>query len=166
MDGALRPHPSQTREHAAGRPCRARQYRAGTRRTAGYASLGAMIGRDAELAAIRGLLDGARLGHGAALVLYGEPGIGKSALLDAAAEMADGMSVLRCVAVESETELAFAGLHQLVWPLLKRLDNLPPEQAAAMRGAIGLGPPSGDRLLVAIALLTLLADAAEDRWSH
>jgi DNA-binding CsgD family transcriptional regulator len=122
-----------------------------------------MIGRDAELAAIRSLLDSARRGQGSALILYGEPGIGKSALLDTAAESAADMTVLRCAAVESETELAFAGLHQLVWPLLGRLDHLPAEHAAAMRGAIGLGPPSGDRMLISIALLTLLADVAEEK---
>jgi DNA-binding CsgD family transcriptional regulator/tetratricopeptide (TPR) repeat protein len=120
-----------------------------------------LVGRDAELAAIRGLLGAARRGQGAALVLHGEPGIGKSTLLDAAAESAEGMTVLRCAGVESETELAFAGLHQLVWPLLDQLDHLPEEQAAALRGAIGLGQPSGDRLLIAIALLTLFADVAE-----
>ncbi len=122
-----------------------------------------MVGRDAELKVLRGLLDAAQRGHGGGLVVYGEPGIGRSTLLEAAAEGAPGMRVLRCAGVESETELAFAGLHQLAWPLLDRLDSLPATQATALRGAIGLGEPSGDRLLVGIALLTLLAVVAEEK---
>ncbi len=122
-----------------------------------------MVGRDAELAILRGLLDAAQHGHGGALVVFGEPGIGRSTLLEAAAESAPGMLILRCAGVESETELAFAGLHQLAWPLLDRLDALPAAQATALRGAIGLGEPSGDRLLVGIALLTLLSVVAEEK---
>jgi DNA-binding CsgD family transcriptional regulator len=122
-----------------------------------------VVGRDSELAILRGLLNAAQQGHGGGLVVYGEPGIGRSTLLDTAAEIGQGMMVLRCAGVESETELAFAGLHQLTWPLVDRLDSIPATQATALRGAIGLGEPSGDRLLVGIALLTLLAVVAEER---
>jgi len=96
-------------------------------------------------------------------VLAGEPGIGKSTLLGYAAEQAAGMRVLRAVGVESEVELPFAGLHQLLWPVLEHIAHLAPPQAAALRGAFGLEAAPGDRFLVAVALLTLLAEVAEDR---
>ena len=121
-------------------------------------------GRAAELAAIEHLLVSASQRRSGALVLTGEAGIGKTALLSSAAQLADGMQVLRVVGVESETELAFAGLHQLLWPLHDGIDGLPPPQAAALRAAFGLAaaPPGGPNpFLVAVATLTLLAEAAE-----
>ncbi|QLY28493.1 AAA family ATPase [Nocardia huaxiensis] len=122
-----------------------------------------LVGRVAEQHALDRLLDRAKAGAGAALVLVGEPGIGKTALLDYAIERAGGMRVLRCRGVPSESDLAFAALHELLWPLLDRLDGLPPTQALALRGALGLGEPHGNQLLIGVAVLTLLADLAEEQ---
>ena len=122
-----------------------------------------LYGRIEERRTIDLALEGARSGRSSVLVLGGEAGIGKSALLAHAAEQAGGMRVLRAVGVESEGELPFAGLHQLLWPVLDRLDLLAPPQAAALRGAFGLEDAPGDRFLVAVALLTLLAEVAEER---
>src|SRR6185295_2012407 len=96
------------------------------------------------------------------LVLRGEAGIGKTALLDYVAEQADGCRVVRVVGVQAEMELAFAGLHQLCAPLLDGLGTLPAPQAHALRVAFGTeegGAPN--RFLVAVAALGLLAEAAE-----
>ncbi len=122
-----------------------------------------LYGREPEQAAITGLLADARAGRSRVLVLRGEAGIGKTTLLDYACEQAADMRLLRCNGVESEIELAFAGLHQLVWPVADRIDGLTTTQAAALRGAVGLNGTAGDRFGVATALLTLLADAAEER---
>jgi DNA-binding CsgD family transcriptional regulator len=126
-------------------------------------------GRDAELAAIDGLLARARDGISGSLLLTGEPGAGKSALLAAAADRASGAGgtggarVLRAQGVESESELAFAALHQLLLPVLDRLDRLPAPQADAVGAALGLRRAgTGDRFLVAAGVLSLLAEAAED----
>lgn len=121
-------------------------------------------GRAAEIATIEQLLVSAFRQRSGVLVLTGEAGIGKTALLSFAAQRADTMQVLRVVGVDSETELAFAGLHQLLWPLHERIDALPPPQALALRGALGLAAaPAGgpNPFLVAVATLTLLAEAAE-----
>ena len=92
-----------------------------------------------------------------ALVPRGEPGIGKSALVAYALERAGGMRVLPATAVEVEIELPFAGLHQLLWPVLDRADSLPGVQGAALRGAFGLTAERvDDRFLVSVALLGLL----------
>jgi predicted ATPase len=122
-----------------------------------------LYGRTEERRTIDLALDGARSGRSSVLVLAGEPGIGKSTLLGYAAEQAAGMRVLRAAGVESEVELPFAGLHQLLWPVLDRIGVLAPPQAAALRGAFGLEAAPGDRFLVAVALLTLLAEVAEER---
>ncbi|MEV4507417.1 LuxR C-terminal-related transcriptional regulator [Dactylosporangium sp. NPDC049525] len=120
-------------------------------------------GREADRAAVGSVLDRARAGHCAVLVVRGDPGIGKSALLDDAAAGATGMTVLRCAGVETEAEVPFASLHQLLAPALTRAKHLPDVQAAALRGALGLGPAAGgDQLLVGVAVLTLLAELAED----
>ncbi|SDS94202.1 helix-turn-helix transcriptional regulator [Actinopolymorpha singaporensis] len=126
-----------------------------------------LVGRKAERARIGALLDDARAGASAALVLRGEPGIGKTALLDHAAESAAGLRVLRAAGVESEAELPFAGLHQLLRPVLGRLPALPGPQRRALEGAFGLGTSpaaagAGDRFLLGAAVLSLLAEAAED----
>jgi AAA ATPase-like protein len=119
-------------------------------------------GRDAELAEIDKLLNGMREGFGGALVIQGDAGIGKSALLDLAALRAGDMTVIRGVGVESETEFAFAGLHLLLSPYVHLVDRLPEPQAAALRGALGLGhTPDQDRFLVGLGVLTLLSDIAE-----
>ena len=86
------------------------------------------------------LLDAVRGGESRALVVRGEPGVGKTALLDYLAEQASGCRVVRVAGVESEMELAFAGVHQLCAPMLYRLERLPAPQGAALRTAFGLGP--------------------------
>ena len=123
-----------------------------------------LYGRDSERASIGALLDAARASRSGALVLRGEAGIGKSALLLDTRERAADMHVLTARGVESEAELPFAGLHQLLRPVLNRIDDLPPPQARALQGALGLAERAGeDRFLISAACLTLLADLAERR---
>ncbi|MBB5785150.1 ATP-binding protein [Nonomuraea jabiensis] len=124
-----------------------------------------LIGRVEEQAAIDRLLMDARSGRSGALVVRGKAGIGKSALLDYAAEAAgDDIRVLRGAGFEPEMELPFAGLHLLLRGALDGVDRLPDGQAAALRGALGMGRASGgDRFLAGLAVLTLLADLAERR---
>ncbi|MES9607075.1 AAA family ATPase, partial [Actinomadura sp. NPDC000929] len=124
-----------------------------------------LYGRDGELAAIDGLLDRARAGRSGALVLRGEAGIGKSALLDHAAGAADGMRVLRGTGVETESTMPYAGLHLLLGRHLDRIGGLPDAQAEALRAALNMGGPEAesDRFLVGLAVLTLLSDLAEER---
>lgn len=120
-----------------------------------------LYGRSAETAAIGDLIDRAGKGHGGALVLRGEAGAGKTALLDLAASRGGPMRVLRTTGVEAEADLAFAALHQLLLPVTGLLDALPEPQAEAVRGALGLAPAgSGDRFLLAAGVLSLLAEAA------
>jgi DNA-binding CsgD family transcriptional regulator len=110
------------------------------------------------------LLDSVHAGESQALVVRGVPGVGKTALLDYLAEHASGCRVVRATGVESEMELAFAGLHQLCAPMLDRLPRLPGPQGAALRRAFGLGPGSApDRFLVGLAVLSLLSDVAEEQ---
>ncbi len=121
-----------------------------------------LYGREAERSTIATLLDGARAGHSGVLVLRGEAGVGKSALLADAAHRAGDMQVLRVHGVESESEFAFAALHQLLHPALAHLDDLPPHQAKALRVALGLSQGEGeDRFAVALAALGVLSEAAE-----
>jgi hypothetical protein len=121
-------------------------------------------GRDAECATLDGLLDAVRGGEGRTLVLRGEPGVGKTALLDYAIGSAPELRVLRTVGVESEMELAFASLHQLCLPMLDRLARLPGPQQIALGAALGLrGGQAPDRFLVALATLGLLSEAADER---
>jgi hypothetical protein len=123
-----------------------------------------LYGRQAEQRAIDNLLARAREGRSAAVVVRGEAGIGKTALLDYAAVAADGMLVLRAVGIETEAELAFAGLHLLLRPVLDRIEALPGPQATALRGALGLSEiGSRDRFLAGLAVLSLMSDLAEDR---
>lgn len=121
-------------------------------------------GRSGERQTLERLLDGARVGRSGALVLRGEAGVGKTALLHHAAEAADGFRVLQVAGVEAERELPFAGLHQLCGPLLEELDALPAPQQDALRVSFGLasGAPR-DRFLVGLATLTLLAHVADTR---
>jgi DNA-binding CsgD family transcriptional regulator len=120
------------------------------------------LGRLTEREALEGLLQDARDGRSAVLVVRGEPGVGKSALLRLVTQAADGFHIAQIAGVESEMELPFAGLHQLCAPLLTRLDGLPQPQERALRVALGLtaGEPP-DRFLVALGALTLVADASE-----
>ncbi len=123
-----------------------------------------LYGRDAERSLLGGLLDGARASRSAVLVIRGEPGAGKSALLDDARQAADGMTVLAARGIESEAQLPFAALHQLTRPALEHLGQLPGPQAGALRRALGLEEGEGDdRFLVSLAVLSLLAEAAEQR---
>ncbi|MFE6926005.1 AAA family ATPase [Nocardia sp. NPDC057663] len=118
-------------------------------------------GREAEQATIDDLLTGARAGRSGALVLRGEAGIGKSALLDYAA--AQGIPTVRSAGIESEAELPFAALHLLVRPGMELVRRLPPRQRDAMEAAFGLGDSTpADRMLIGLALLTLLAEEAAD----
>src|SRR3954453_20648809 len=99
-----------------------------------------LLGRAAECERIDALLARARAGSSGVLVIRGEPGIGKTALLDHAAASARGARVLRSRGVESEVEIAFAGLHALLRPALGALDRLPDPHADALRAAFGLVP--------------------------
>jgi DNA-binding CsgD family transcriptional regulator len=121
-----------------------------------------LYGRDDERAVLDDLLAGAAAGRSGALVITGEPGIGKTALLDHAAS-ATAARLLRATGAESEAELPFAGLQLLLRPVLGSLDALPEVQATALRGALGLaatGVP--DRFLVGLAVLSLLSEVAGD----
>ncbi|HEY1520173.1 MAG TPA: ATP-binding protein, partial [Solirubrobacteraceae bacterium] len=121
-------------------------------------------GRRDECAALDGLLQGARSGRSGVLVIRGEAGVGKSALLDYAIGSASGMRVARASGVESEMELAFAVLQQLCAPLLDRLEGLPAPQRHALEIVFGLSDgPAPDRFFVGLAVLGLLAEAAEER---
>ena len=123
----------------------------------------ALIGRERECASIDGLLERALAGEAGTLVVRGEAGIGKSALLEYAARTASEITVLRATGVEAESDIAFAGLYGLVRPVLEKLDELPGTQREVLAGALGLAPSAGaDRLLVSAAVLSLLAAAAEE----
>jgi DNA-binding CsgD family transcriptional regulator len=123
-----------------------------------------VVGREAERARIRALLEAARRGRTAALVLVGEPGIGKTALLDDACAHSSGMRVLRATAVESESTLSFAGLHALLRPLLDLLPKLDEPQARSLRVALSLADGDvPDPLAVNAGTLALLAEAAAER---
>ena len=123
-----------------------------------------LAGRGTECARLDQLLADAHLGRSAALVLRGEPGIGKSALLEYAAERAEGCLVLRAAGVEWEMELPFAGLHQLCTEMLEGRTRLPAPQRDALATAFGLtSGTQPDRFLVGLALLSLLSDAAEEK---
>lgn len=122
-----------------------------------------LVGRDAELAEIDELLTATVAGRGRALAIRGEAGIGKSALLDHAAESAEGMRVLRGTGIESEAELGFGVLHMLLYPYAERIDELPGPQAAALRAAFGQAEAGEvNRFLVGAATLTLLAELAAE----
>jgi DNA-binding CsgD family transcriptional regulator len=121
-----------------------------------------MLGRTAERALIDGLLTGARAGRSDALVITGEPGIGKTTLISYAIDNATGMQVLSARGYEDESEIPFAGLADLLRPVLGVLPDLPAPQAAALRSALALGPPvAGDRFTVCAATVGILAAAAE-----
>jgi predicted ATPase len=126
-------------------------------------SVCALVGRSRECAVIDWLLDGALRGQSGSLVVRGDAGMGKSALLVYAAERAGAIRVLRATGVEAESDLAFAGLHGLLWPIADRLRHLPEPQHAALAAALGLAAGEGrDRFLVSAGVLSLLAAAAED----
>src|SRR2546430_16593509 len=117
-------------------------------------------GRRQQCRDLDGLLADVRAGHSRALVLRGEPGIGKTALLGYAADTAQDFQVAPAEGVESEMELPFAALHQLCGRMLSRLDQLPAPQREALRVAFGLRLGSApDRFLVGLAVLGLLSGA-------
>jgi DNA-binding CsgD family transcriptional regulator/tetratricopeptide (TPR) repeat protein len=123
-----------------------------------------LLGRRSERAALDGLVAAVRAGESRALVVRGEPGVGKSALLDYVAEQATGPRIVRATGVESEMELAFAGLHQLCASLLRLLGRLPVPQSDALATAFGLRTGEApDRFLVSLAVLSLFGEAAEER---
>jgi len=122
-----------------------------------------LYGRREERALIGSLLAGARGGHSGVLVVRGPAGIGKRALLGDATEQARGFRLLQCAGVESETELAFAGLHQLLRPVLDRLDQLPGPQASALEGAFGLAASPPNQFLTELGALSLLTQVAQER---
>ena len=122
-----------------------------------------LVGRSTERAGIDALLVSAVDGRGGGLLIRGEPGIGKTALLDYAFERADGMRVLRARGVEAEAELAFSGLYELLRPVMSLTPEIPERQAAALEGALGLGRPLDSRLLIGAGTLSLLAAAAEEQ---
>ncbi len=121
-----------------------------------------VVGREEEIARIGQLLGSARSGRSGVLALKGEPGIGKSALLDRACEQAADMRVLRARGVQSEAHIPFAGLADLLRPALFLLDRLPGPQAEALQGALALIPSrSQDRFAIGSATLSLLVAYAE-----
>ncbi|MCW2654338.1 MAG: regulatory protein LuxR [Mycobacterium sp.] len=121
-------------------------------------------GRRAECDTLDRLIEAVRCGQSRALVLRGEPGVGKTALLDYVAEHASGCVVAPAVGVQSEMELAYAGLQQLCAPMLGQVERLPIRQRRALEVALGVGSgPAPDRFLVALAVLSLLSEVAEQR---
>ncbi len=123
-----------------------------------------VIGRESERARIAAMLAGARVGESGVLVLTGEAGIGKTALLDAAVSSADGMQVLRATGIEAEREVPFGGLLQLLRPLLHLIDAIPAPQAEALSAALALrAGTAADRFAVGAGTLNLICKAAERR---
>lgn len=121
-----------------------------------------LLGRDREFEAIGRLFAEAKTGTSGVLALVGDAGIGKSSLLDWAADQAEGMSVLRARGVESEAHIPFSGLFELLRPALGNLDRLPPPQATALESALALRPAEAhDRFAVGAATLSLFAAHAE-----
>ena len=125
-----------------------------------------MTDRLSERAELDRLVDAVRAGESGALVVRGDPGVGKTVLLDHLAGRASGSGcrVARAAGVQSEMELAFAGLHQLCAPMLSRAEHLPEPQRDALQTALGIatGPPP-DRFLVGLSVLSLLAGVAGER---
>jgi len=122
------------------------------------------LDRQRECELLDGLLHAVRNGRGGVIVVRGEAGIGKSALLDYTARAAADLRLVRVAGVESEMELAFAALHQFCSPILDSLPLLPEPQRDALAIALGLqSGPAPDHFLVGLAVLSLLSEAAEDR---
>src|SRR5436190_24244907 len=127
-----------------------------------HLSRAGLLDRGRERDVLDQLVAGVRAGESRVLVLRGEAGIGKTALLEHLSVGAEGCRIARAAGVESEMELAFAGLHALCAPMLGRLGQLPMPQRDALSTAFGLsaGPPP-DRFLVGLAVLSLLAESAD-----
>jgi hypothetical protein len=123
-----------------------------------------LLGRNAECTFLDGAIAAIQQGHSRVLVLRGEAGVGKTALLEYLIGAASGLRILRAVGVESEMELPYAGLHQLCAPMFDRVDRLPAPQRDALRvvfQAAEGGPP--DVSLVGLAVLSLISESAEDQ---
>src|SRR5262249_45136123 len=121
-------------------------------------------GRENECDVLDRLLKEGRAGHSQVLVVRGEPGVGKSALLDYVVESASGCRVSRAAGIEYEMELAYAGVHHLCAPMLDLRERLPEPQRNALETAFGLSAnPPPDRFIVDLAVLGLLSEAAEER---
>src|SRR6266516_1805219 len=144
-----------------GRPGKLRSFRPGAEEGT---AISALLDRAVETDALEGVLAAVRDGLSGLLVLRGEAGVGKTALLDWAAGQAGDMQVARVAGAEVEMDMGFAGLHQLLVPFLGGLEGLPAPQRQALESAFGLvaGPPP-DRFLVGLAALTVLTDAAAAR---
>src|SRR5262245_57567303 len=128
----------------------------------GTGSVGKLRDRQSETERLDQLIASVRTGLSGALVVRGEAGIGKSALLENYLSGGSGCRIARCAGVESEMEFAYAGLHQLCGPYLDRLDRLAEPQQVAIGTAFGMhtgGRP--DLFLVGLATLTLLSYVAE-----
>jgi DNA-binding CsgD family transcriptional regulator len=122
-----------------------------------------LLGRSLEIAAVDQLMSDARSGRGGVLVLRGEAGVGKSVLLAHARAAADGFLVLQAVGIESEAELAFAGLHQLLRPVIDGIATLPAPQSAALRAAFALSDETvAERFRISLGALGVLAAAADE----
>jgi DNA-binding CsgD family transcriptional regulator len=124
-----------------------------------------LLGRDAEREAIGRLVSTARLGVGGTVVITGEPGVGKTALLEDSVSRLEGWRILRATGLEAERHIPFAGLLQLLRPALDRIDGLARPQAAALSGALALSeaePGAGDRFMIGAAVLSLLSRYAEE----
>src|SRR4051812_31648726 len=102
-----------------------------------------LLGRRSESATLDRLLEAVRAGESRALVIRGDPGVGKTALLEYVVERATGCRVAQAAGVQAEMELAFAGLHQLCAPMLDRLERLPGPQRAALGSAVGMAARGG-----------------------
>ena len=123
-----------------------------------------LLGRDVELEELAGIIDLARSGGSAALVIRGEAGIGKTGLLNELTSLAGGFQVVRVDGVESEVQLGYAALHRIVLPFMDRIEHLPTPQRDALESAFGIsasGPP--DRFLLGLAALALLETSIERR---
>jgi DNA-binding CsgD family transcriptional regulator len=121
-------------------------------------------GRSGEVSLLAGLVAAVRAGQSRVLVVRGEAGVGKTALLDELAGQAAGCRVVRAAGIQSEMEFAFAGLHQLLAPMLDRVGRLPVPQQEALRTAFGISAgPVPDRFLVALAVLSLLSETAGEQ---
>ena len=124
----------------------------------------ALLGRQRERKALDALLDAARTGRSATLVVHGEPGVGKTALVEYAIAAASGFDVLRAVGVESEIELPYAALQQLCAPILRLAERLPEPQRDALEVALGVRAGTApSAILVGLAITGLLAEAAAER---
>src|SRR5215211_1000297 len=123
-----------------------------------------LLGRADECARLEGLIADVRRGESRSLILWGEAGIGKTALLKYLVESASDLRVAQAVGVESDMELAFAGLHQLCGPMLDRLSRLAAPQRQALE--IVFGRNSGgapDRFLAGLGILSLISEVADER---